>query len=67
MPVSTDDLLTTTEIAERYRLKASTVNRWARTGILPTAQRFPGPKGRRRFRPADVEALLAPKPVEQAS
>lgn len=54
-----DDLLTTTEIAEEYRVSIETVRRWARSGQLPTTAVTPG--GHRRFRRCDVEALLTPK------
>lgn len=68
MLVSTDHLLTTIEVAERFQVAPATVNRWARKGYLIAAKRFPGPRGQRWFHADDVEALLAPKPVEaQAS
>lgn len=58
VPVRTDDLLTSADIAEQYGFHQASVNRWARKGYLVTAARTPGPKGRRRFRRSDVEALL---------
>lgn len=37
----------------------STINRYAKDGRLPTAQRLDGPTGARLYRRADVEALAA--------
>jgi excisionase family DNA binding protein len=49
-------LLTTGEVATRYRVGQTTVRRWADSGQLAS---FKTPGGRRRFRAADVEALIA--------
>jgi excisionase family DNA binding protein len=51
-----DELLTPGEVAELFRVGPSTVARWADTGYLASI-RTPG--GHRRFRRADVDALLA--------
>ena len=52
----TDDrLLTAAEVAALFRVEKVTVGRWARSGRLPSV-RTPG--GQRRFRAADVAALL---------
>jgi excisionase family DNA binding protein len=53
-----EPLLTSTEIAARYRVTQSAIAKWARNGTLPTAHRLPG--GARRFRLSDVERLFAP-------
>jgi len=53
------ELLTGEEIATTYKISQGTVRRWARDGILPVAAITPG--GLRRYRRADVEALLHPQ------
>lgn len=58
---SPDDLLGISEAAEVAHASVTSVRRWADSGALPHV-RTPG--GQRRFRRADVEALLTP---EQAS
>jgi excisionase family DNA binding protein len=55
------ELLTTAEVAERLRVGVSTVNRYARQGLL-TAVKLPG--GARRYRADDIDRLLEPEPVE---
>lgn len=60
MPFMTSDkspeLLTTTEVAERFRVSKTTVIRWAMDGTLPAIR-----VGRDwRFRRQDVERLLTP-------
>lgn len=52
----TPDLITTGEAADLLHVSVQTVRRWERTGDL-AAVRTPG--NQRRFRRADVEALLA--------
>lgn len=52
-----DDLLTTKEVAEQYRVTRMTVSRWVKAGHL-AAIRLPG--GGLRYRRSDVEALSAP-------
>ena len=59
-----DELLSTGEAAEILQASVQTVRRWERSGHL-TAIRTPG--DHRRFRRSEVEALLAPKPTEQAA
>jgi len=51
-------LLTTAEVAWRFRVDTKTVTRWTRAGKL-TAIRTPG--GQRRYRLGDIEALLTPR------
>lgn len=51
------DLLTTAEVAERYRVSTMTVRRWVAAGELE-AIRLPG--GQLRYRAADVDALATP-------
>ena len=51
-------LLTTAEVARRFRVDRNTVYRWRRIGILPFI-RTPG--GAFRYREPDVDALLAKK------
>jgi excisionase family DNA binding protein len=49
-------LLTTGEVAAAFRVRTSTVARWADSGKLPS---FRTPGGRRRFHSEDVDRLLA--------
>jgi excisionase family DNA binding protein len=56
-----DTLLSTFEVAQRFKVAPSTVSRWVKRGQL-TAIRTPG--GTLRFRPADVEAFLVPADPE---
>lgn len=55
--VESEPLLTPREVATMFRVDAKTVTRWAQAGRL-TSIRTPG--GHRRFREAEVRALLAP-------
>lgn len=48
-------LLMPIEVAHLFRVKVTTVNKWARAGKLPSRWT---PGGQRRFRASDVEALL---------
>jgi len=50
-----DDLLTPYEVARMFRVDPGTVARWAKAGKLRCVRT---PTGRRRYRQADVEALL---------
>ncbi len=50
-----DDLLLRDEVARMFGVSPKTVSRWAHAGRLP-AVRTPG--GHRRYRRADVEALV---------
>lgn len=59
------DLLTTAEVAAIGGVSRTTVHRWAKAGVLPTAFRIPS--GHRRFRRADVTALLATEAEDVAS
>jgi excisionase family DNA binding protein len=52
-----DKLLTAGEVAVLFRVDPKTVTRWAKAGKL-TSIRTPG--GHRRYREAEVKALLAP-------
>lgn len=49
-------LLTTSQIADQLQVDPSTVRKWVAKGLLE-AVTLPG--GHHRFRPEDVEALLA--------
>lgn len=57
-PASTDDeLLTSSEVADRFRVSLTTVTRWARTGEVPAIR-----IGKvLRFRRSDIEQALTPK------
>lgn len=50
------ELLTSGEVAARFRVGRSTVRRWADTGRIPS---FKTPTGQRRYRAADIEAVIA--------
>lgn len=48
------ELLTVAEVAEKLRLSDETIHRWARKGKLPHIDVL----GVKRFRTADIEAIL---------
>jgi len=54
--VGGDHLMTTAEVARRFRVDPTTVNRWAKAGRLAGIQVFPG--AHRRFRESEIRALL---------
>ncbi len=62
--VASDDLLTTKEVAAKARVSTVTVTRWMHDGTLAGIK--VGPRTFR-FRRSDVEALLAPAPVGEAT
>ncbi len=62
-PPATDPLLTPAEVAKMFRVDPKTVTRWANDGKL-TFIRTLG--GHRRFREAEVRALLTGPPPEKA-
>ncbi|MFB4273081.1 helix-turn-helix domain-containing protein [Nonomuraea sp. GTA35] len=51
-----NDLLTSVEVADRFRVDFKTVNRWADAGKVPC---FRTPGGQRRFHRGDIDALAA--------
>jgi excisionase family DNA binding protein len=57
------ELLTVAEVASKLRLSDETVHRWARIGKLPYIDVL----GVKRFRTADIEAILAGQPLPGAS
>lgn len=52
-----DDLLRSLEAAERLGIDRATFNRWVAAGRITPAVEFPGKRGARLFRRADVERL----------
>ena len=50
-----DDLLSPAQVAKAFSVEVKTVTRWAKSGKLPSI-RTPG--GHRRYRRADIAALL---------
>jgi excisionase family DNA binding protein len=54
-PIEVDPLLTPAEVARMFRVDPKTVTRWAKAGRI-TSIRTPG--GHRRYREAEVQALL---------
>lgn len=61
------ELMTSPEVGHLLGKSARTVQRMADSGLLPVAQKLPGPNGAYLFARSDVEALLAPEPTEAAS
>jgi excisionase family DNA binding protein len=59
MALMPPDTMTVREVLELYGVTRSTLDRWIAAGLLPVIQPFP--RGERRFRRSDVEALLTPK------
>lgn len=55
--MASDDLLTTGEAARLLEVSIDTLRRWGEAGRIPMSRT---PTGSRRFRRADVEAILAP-------
>lgn len=58
------DLLTAPQVAEALQVSDETVRRWAADGRLPSIVL---PSGKRRYRRADIDAILSPEPTEAAS
>lgn len=54
-----DELLTTAQVAERFKVRSRTVNRWAEAGELEVAMRLPGRTGANLFAPAEVDRFAA--------
>lgn len=50
-------LIGTAAAARRLGVSVATVNRWAATGVLPTAAKGDGRTGARMYRSSDVDAL----------
>lgn len=50
------DVLTTSEVAKRFRVEPRTVSRWAQRGLVPF---FSTPTGHRRYPRADIESMAA--------
>jgi excisionase family DNA binding protein len=63
-----DVLLTTSEVAARYRVHENTLRKWAREGRI-TAVSLPTGSTRKmwRYRASDVEAALAEFPADGAA
>lgn len=53
---SSHELMTTSEVAQLFRVTRKTVSDWAKTGKLPVAARTLG--GHRRYRASEVRAFL---------
>ena len=54
-----DELLTTRQATLLLHIHRTTLDRWVREGRLPVIQ--PVRRGQRRFRRADIDALLTPQ------
>ncbi len=55
----TTDLLSSAEAAAILKVDRATLNRWAAAGKVPTADKYPGKTGPRRFDPDVVDRLAA--------
>lgn len=64
MPSEDDDLLTVGQAARRLQVSIDTIRRWGEAGRLPMSKT---PTGSRRFRRADVDAILKPVKTEAGS
>ena len=62
-----NDLLTTSQVAERIGVTVRTVNRWVAAGRLEPAITFPGHTGPNLFRHDAVDDFLSERTPEQAS
>lgn len=60
MAGSTEKPLTPAQVADLFSVSVNTVAKWADEGKLPF---FRTPGGHRRFRPRDVEQLMADEAV----
>jgi excisionase family DNA binding protein len=58
-----DPMLTTTEVAELFRVSVKTVGRWGRSGALPLYRTI---GGHHRYRAADICAFLGLDPTTLA-
>ena len=61
----TDELLTVSEAADRYKVHADTIRTWVRKGVIACVRI--GPHGLIRLRPADLEETVTPEDVASAS
>lgn len=61
------ELLTSPEAGAILGKSARTVQRMADAGVLPVAQKLPGPNGAYLFRRSDIDTYLAAEPAEQAT
>jgi len=62
--MTSDELMTSREVAEQLTVSRSTVVRWARAGLLDVVK-LPGRTIR--FRRSDVERLLANPPASEVA
>lgn len=56
---TSEQLMSTAEVATLKGVHPTTVNRWVQAGRLPIAHKAPGIRGANLYRRADVEALVA--------
>ncbi|WP_024286001.1 BldC family transcriptional regulator [Cellulomonas sp. KRMCY2] len=63
-PISSEALLTPSEVAELFRVDPKTVTRWAKAGKI-TSIRTLG--GHRRYREAEIRGLLGGVPGQRAA
>lgn len=59
LAATSDWALTVSDVAARLGVGGMTVRRWADRGVLPCRREHGRNNDQRRFRPCDVEALLA--------
>lgn len=53
--MQTNDLITSSEVAQLLQVSVPTINRWAGSGRLPVAHKLPGIRGAYLFRREDVQ------------
>lgn len=58
-------LITTSQVAQRFKVDASAVRRWVANGQLTPAIKTPG--GHYRFNPADIDAFASTATTHVAS
>lgn len=63
-PISSESLLTPSEVAELFRVDPKTVTRWARAGKLSSIRTL---GGHRRYRESEVRGLLGGLPVQRVA
>jgi len=59
-------LLTTSEVADLFRVDRSTIRRWVDSGQLESIT-LPGDRGLKRYRRADIEAIIRGDVAERVS
>lgn len=61
MPSTPEVLVGVGEVARKFGVSPSTIRNWEEAGIVPIGARLGGPNGYRVWRPADLDAVTAPR------